>query len=128
MDIKFYEYIEGEPADIFMALTNQRSIELWSSLPADMSAEEGYEFSIFDGDIVGKNLKVIENQLIEQEWYFGDDNAQPSIVTIKLHPSKTGTSIEVRHTNIPADAFDNINEGWHDFYIGAIKHFFEDDE
>ena len=85
MDIKFYEYIEGEPTDIFMALTNPRSIELWSSLPADMSAEEGYEFSIFDGDIVGKNLKVIENQLIEQEWYFDDDNAAPSIVTIKLH-------------------------------------------
>ena len=77
MDIKFYQYIECEPADIFMALTNPRSIELWSSLPADMSAEEGYEFSIFDGDIVGRNLKIIENQLIEQESYFGDESAEP---------------------------------------------------
>ena len=43
-------------------------------------------------------------------------------------PANHGTSVEVRHTNIPADAFDNINEGWREYYIGAIKHFCEDEE
>lgn len=128
MDIKFYQFIDAEPEDVFMSLTNPRSIELWSSLPADMSAEEGYEFSIFDGDIVGRNIKVIENEMIQQEWYFGEENAEPSIATIKLHPDKTGTTVEVRHTNIPDEAYENINEGWREYYIGAIKHFCEDDE
>ena len=54
--------------------------------------------------------------------------AEPSIATIKLHPDKTGTTVEVRHTNIPDEAYENINEGWREYYIGAIKHFCEDDE
>ncbi len=128
MDIKFYEFIDAEPSDVFMALTHPRSIELWSGMPANMSVDEGYEFAIFDGDIAGRNLKVVENELLEQEWYFDDDVSAPSIVTIKLHPQKGGTSVEVHHTNIPAEAFDNINEGWHEYYIGAIKHFCEDEE
>ncbi len=127
MDIKFYQYIEAEPEEIFLALTNPFTIELWSDLPAKMDDQEGTEFELFDGDICGKNLKIDPNKEIVQEWYFGDDNAEPSIATIKLHVHKTGTQVEVRHTNIPADAFENINEGWREYYIGAVKRFFEED-
>jgi activator of HSP90 ATPase len=61
-----------------------------------------------------------------QEWYF-DELPEPSIVTIKLHPKGTGTSIELKHTNVPEDAYENIKEGWEEYYIGAIKRFFEED-
>ncbi|MBI9067533.1 MAG: SRPBCC domain-containing protein [Salinivirgaceae bacterium] len=125
-NIKFYQFIEAEASEIFLALTNPFTIELWSDAPAKMDAKEGTEFELWDGDICGKNLKVIENKELVQEWYF-DDLAEPSIVTIKLHPEKTGTSVELNHTNIPEDAYENINEGWREYYIGAIKRFFEEE-
>ena len=47
---------------------------------------------------------------IVQQWFFeGHDEA--SIVTLLIHPHKKGTSVELKHTNIPDDAFDNISEG-----------------
>lgn len=126
MEIKFYQYIEAEPEEIFLALTNPFTIELWSDMPAKMDANEGTEFELWEGDICGKNLKIVPNKEIVQEWYF-DDLPEPSIATIKLHPHKTGTNVEVKHTNVPDEAFENINEGWREFYIGAIKRFFEEE-
>ncbi|MCK9208414.1 MAG: SRPBCC domain-containing protein [Salinivirgaceae bacterium] len=126
MEIKFYEYIEATPEEIFLALTNPFTIELWSDSPAKMDANEGTEFELWDGDICGRNLKVVTNQELVQEWYF-DEQSEPSVATIKLHPHKTGTQVEVKHTNVPDEAFKNINDGWHEAYIGAIKRFFEED-
>ena len=122
-----YEVITAEPEEIFLALTNPFTIELWSGNKAVMDDKEGTEFSLWDGDIVGKNIKVIQNKELVQEWYF-DNLDEPSLVTIKLHPKGAeSTSVEVRHTNIPDEAYENINEGWREFYIGAIKSFFEED-
>lgn len=125
-NLKFYTQIDAEPEEIFLALTNPFTIELWSDSPAKMDAREGTEFELWDGDISGKNLKVIKNKELVQEWYFGDQEEQ-SLVTIKLHPDGTGTSVELRHENIPDDAYENIEEGWRNFYIGAIKRFFEEE-
>lgn len=125
-DIKFYKFIEAEPEEIFRALTNPFTIELWSDAPAKMDDKEGTEFELWDGDICGKNLKVVENKELVQQWYF-DTEGEDSIVTIRLHEDKSGTNVELRHTNIPDDAFENINEGWREYYIGSIKRFFEEE-
>ena len=88
--------------------------------------EEGFEFNLWDGDIVGKNLTVEPGVRIIQQWYFGEEDEEaPSIVEIKLWEVKTGTSIELLHTNIPDEAFENILEGWDDSYFGAIIKLFE---
>ena len=126
MEVKFYQYIEAEPEEIFLALTNPFTIELWSDSSSKMDAEEGSEFELWDGDVCGKNIKVVPNKELVQEWYF-DDLKEPSIATIKLHIHKSGTNVEVKHINIPEDAFNNINEGWREYYIGAIKRFFEEE-
>lgn len=126
MDIKFYQYIEAEPEEVFLALTNPFTIELWSGMPAIMEAKAGTEFELLDGDICGMNIEVVENEKLVQEWYFGEI-PEPSIATIKLHKQKSGTSVEIKHTNIPDKAFENIDEGWREYYVGAIKRFFEEE-
>ena len=72
-----------------------------------MSTEPGSEFSMWEGSIVGKNLEFEENKKIVQQWYF-DGQPEESIVTIKLHPDKNGTSVELRHTNIPDADYDDL--------------------
>jgi activator of HSP90 ATPase len=92
-----------------------------------MKAEVNTEFSLWDGSIMGMNLELEEGKKIVQEWYFGEQN-EPSIVTIKLHPHKKGTSAELTHTNIPDEAFADICEGWDKYYFGALIDFYEDEE
>ena len=91
-----------------------------------MSTTTGTEFSLWSGSIVGKNLEFEEGKKIVQEWYFGDQEP-PSIVTIKLHEDKKGTSVELRHVNIPDEAFEEIASGWDHSYFGSLLDFYEED-
>jgi activator of HSP90 ATPase len=124
-DFKKYYRIPATPEEIYIALTNPLTIELWTGETAIMSTEPGSEFSMWDGSIVGKNLEFEEGKKIVQQWYF-DGQPEPSVVTIKLHPDKTATSIELRHTNIPDSDFTDISEGWDNSYFGPLSEFFED--
>ncbi len=119
--------IESEIGDVFAALTNPFTIELWSGYKAEMDANAGTEFSLWEGDICGVNLEVEEDKRLVQEWYFGEQE-EKSIVTMKLFQERRFTKIELTHTNIPDEAYDDICEGWNDFYLGAIKEFLEVDE
>jgi len=123
-DYKTYFEIKAEPEDVFTALTNPFTIELWSGETAKMSENPGEEFSLWGGDIVGKNIEVVKNEKLIQQWYFGEEGAE-SIVSIKLWPKKNSTSVELLHTNIPNEAYENMVEGWNDAYFGAIKALLE---
>ncbi|SMO47873.1 SRPBCC domain-containing protein [Solitalea koreensis] len=122
-NIKKYYVINATPEELYVALTNPITIQLWSGEPAEMSTEPGSEFSLWDGSICGQNLEFEENRKIIQKWYFGDQE-EDSIVTIILHPDKHGTSVELRHTNIPDGELDDMLYGWDNYYFGAIEDFY----
>jgi activator of HSP90 ATPase len=115
--------INAEPSDVYSALTNPYTIGLWSGYPAIMSEEPGSEFSLWEGDITGKNLEFIKDRKIVQEWYFGDQK-EKSIVTITIQPDREDSQVTVEHMNIPDEDFEDIAEGWREYYFGAIFNFF----
>lgn len=115
--------VKAKPEEIFQAITNPLTIELWSGYPAQMNAQENTEFSIFEGSISGRNLKIIPNQQLIQEWYFGESK-EHSVVTINLIPLKNKTKVELIHTNVPNDVYEEFEEGWKKYYWGAIKEYF----
>jgi activator of HSP90 ATPase len=123
-DYKKYYLIPAAPAEVYMALTNPLTLELWTGDAAVMSTEPDSEFSLWDGSIVGKNLEFEPDKKIIQQWYF-DGQPEASIVTIKLHHDKAGTSAELRHTNIPDDDYDDMVDGWNESYFGALADFYE---
>lgn len=123
-DFKNYYLIQASPEEVYLALTNPLTISLWTGAEAVMSTEPGSEFSLWDDSIVGRNIEFVENKKIVQQWYFGD---QPeSIVTFILHPDKNGTSLELRHTNIPDSDYEDMIDGWNLNYFGALQDFYED--
>lgn len=122
-DFKKYYLIPATPEEIYIALTNPATIQLWTGEPAEMSTEPGSEFSLWEGSIVGRNIAFEEGKKIQQEWYFGDQEP-PSIVTIKLHPHKSGCSVELLHTNIPDEAYEEMVEGWNENYFARLEEFY----
>lgn len=122
-DYKKYYLLPATPAEVYLALTNPVSIEIWTGEPAEMVAEPNTGFSLWEGSIQGKNLEFEEGKKIVQQWYFGDQEPA-SIVTIKLHADKHGTSAELKHTNIPDEDYDDIVEGWNTAYFGSLEDFF----
>jgi activator of HSP90 ATPase len=125
-DFKKYYSISATPEEVYAALTHEGTIQLWTGDKVEMKAEVGSEFSLWDGSIVGKNLEFEEGKKIVQQWYFGEEG-EPSIVTIKLHDDKGATSLEVRHTNIPDEDYEDIIDGWNNQYIASLIEFYEEE-
>jgi len=122
-NIKRYYELHASPADVYNALTNKAMLEIWTGEPAEMEPVSGTLFSLWDGNISGTNIEFEENRKIVQQWFFGDETII-SLVTIKLHDHKRGTSVELIHTNIPDDAYENISDGWDEDFFGSLAELF----
>lgn len=124
-DYKKYFVIPAPPEDVYRALTHPATIHLWSGEEAEMSTEPGSEFSLWEGSITGKNIEFVQDKKIVQQWYFGEQKEE-SVVSITLHAHAQGTSAELRHNNIPDEAYDDIVEGWNEVYFASLIEFYEE--
>lgn len=129
-DYKKHFILAAPPEEVYAALTNPATIQLWTGEVAEMSTEPGSEFSLWEGSIVGKNLEFEADKKIVQQWYFMEDEEEeeetPSIVTIKLHSSPKGTDVELKHVNIPDEAYEDIIAGWNEQYFGSLIDFYKE--
>jgi activator of HSP90 ATPase len=126
-EFKKYFLIKALPQDVYAALTNPEIIAIWTGEKAEMSVIPESEFEWWNGDICGKNIEFEQDKKIVQQWYFGEeDTDRPSVVTLKLHADKKGTSLEVHQTNIPDEAFGNITEGWQETIVNSICDLLEE--
>jgi activator of HSP90 ATPase len=112
--------IEASVEDVFDALTNPKTIEKWSGVPAKMENKIGGVFNLWDGFIYGTNTDVIENKKLVQNWY-SRGWEQPSKVTIDLseREDKT-TTLVLNHENVPLDSEYDFEIGWKKYYMGKI--------
>lgn len=121
-DFKKRYTLNATPADVYNAMTNPLMIEIWTGEPVVMSTEPGSEFQIWDGAIIGENVEFIQDKLIVQKWFFGEED---SLVTIRLHADRKGTLVELNQTNIPDEAYENMVEGWNVDYFGNLRQLYE---
>lgn len=122
-DFKKYYIVNETPDQVYLALTNPLTVMLWTGAEAEGTDQAGSDFSMMGGAIEGKILQLEPGKKIVQQWYFGDQEEE-SVVTILLHPHGQGTSVELRHSNIPDNDFEDIVEGWNDVYFADLQDFY----
>ena len=91
--------------------------------PAKISAKEGSDYSAHSGYITGKNLQLIPNRLIVQSWRAQSWSAEDvdSTFVIYLEPQGVDTLLHAIHANLPDNAADSIDSGWHKMYWEPIR-------
>ena len=120
------EYVIQAPLSaVFDALTNPEIIAEWSGSPAEMEAEPGGSFYFWNGSIYG-TIKEISPTKIVQEWQ-EESWETTSKVTFTLSKDGEVTRLKLVHINIPSGAFDNINEGWDEYYMNPMIELLESD-
>ena len=119
------KYVIKAPIEkVWQALVDPNIIEKWGAGSAKMTDKENFEFSLWGGDIFGKNTKVIPKKILEQDWY-GGKWEQPSKVVFTLLEKSGITELSLAQNNIPDSQAENIDSGWDDYYLGAIKDYLE---
>jgi uncharacterized protein YndB with AHSA1/START domain len=122
-DYKKYFIVNESPDQVYLALTNPLTIMLWTGTEAEGTDKEGAEFSMMGGAIEGKVLQLEPGKKIVQQWYFGEQQ-EASVVTFLLHLHGQGTSVELRHSNIPDGDFEDITDGWNNVYFADLQDFY----
>ena len=117
-------HIKAPAESVWQALVDPKIITKWGGGPATMSDKKGQKFELWGGDIHGTNTKVVNNKLLEQDWYSGNWE-KPSQVIFKLIANKGATKLELIHKNVPEKDLKDIDQGWKDFYLGPIKELLE---
>jgi len=125
MGIVKKEYKISAPiGEVWKALIQPEIIAEWGGRPIKMDANVGTEFKLWDGDIHGKNIEVVKEKKLVQEWFSGDW-IKPSIITFTLRIQDYKTILELEQIDVPDEEVDNIDQGWNDYYIGPMKKFLE---
>lgn len=118
-------YLINAPLEkVWQALINPKIIDDWGGGDAKMSEDEEFEFSLWSGDIHGKNIEVIKNEKLVQEWMAGKWD-EYSKVTFTLSEMDGKTKIELLHENIPDNEAGEIADGWTKYYLGSLKELLE---
>jgi len=116
--------IKAPVEQVWKGLTDTEIIDKWGGGPAKMSGKEGASFSLWGGDIHGKNLKVNQKKLLQQEW-ISKDNDMPGTVTFTLKESKGVTTVTLVHEGVSDKSYDDLSDGWKNYYLGPLKKLLE---
>lgn len=113
---------------VWQALVDTEIIDDWGGGPAQMNDRVGAEFSLWGGDIRGKNIEVINpptgGKKLVQQWQ-EDDWDNFSKVTFTLSEEGNKTKLDLLHEDIPDNEAKDIEDGWKTYYLGPLKELLE---
>lgn len=116
--------LPGNPQRLYEALLDSRQFAIFSGLPAEIDPKVGGAFSMFGGQIVGRNIELVPNVRIVQAWRPTHwDAGVYSVVRFELKPHATGTMVVLDHTGFPEGDFDSLTRGWKMHYWEPLQKY-----
>ncbi len=112
------------PTDVYDVLTNSEAFaRMTGGKKAEISAEAGGSFSMFDGAITGRHVELVPGQRVVQAWR---SQAWPegvySIVKFELSSDGGKTHLVFDQSGHPDAAHDMLSDGWHKMYWEPMAH------
>ena len=118
--------IKASPARVYEAIISADQFSEVTGAPAEISSDEGGEFSCFGGQITGRHIELSPEQRIVQDWRV---KAWPegvySEVRFELSASGDATTLELTHTGYPEGSAEHLEPGWHKMYWQPLKAYLE---
>ena len=111
--------------DLYDLYMNAKKHSATTGAPAKISGKEGSAYSVHDGYIKGKNLRLIKNKLIVQTWRASDwsPDDYDSTFIISLEQEGKNAVLHAIHANVPDKHAKGIDKGWHEYYWEPWKKY-----
>jgi activator of HSP90 ATPase len=116
----------ASPEDIYRAFLSTKEHTEFTSSNARCSAKEGRRFTAWDRYISGKNIELVKDKKIVQEWKTTEwpEGHEPSILTLTLKSDGNGTRLNMIQTKVPASQYEEYNKGWYESYWDPMNEYF----
>ena len=94
------------------------------NIPAEIAAEPGGAFKLFNGFIFGRNLELVANERIVQAWRVAYwPQGAWSLARFVLVEQGSDTKVIFDHTGFPKGDADHLLEGWNGNYWQPLAKF-----
>jgi activator of HSP90 ATPase len=113
---------KATPHEVYEMLMDSKKHSRFSQDRANISRKIGGKFTAYGGWIEGKNLKLVKDKEIVQEWRGKDwPKGHYSTVKFMLKKAGNGTKLMFSQDGIPVDKYKDISSGWKEFYWERMK-------
>ena len=120
--IKQTVHINASPQDVYEAYTDAKKHADFTGAKVKFENKVGGKFDIWGGELTGENVEFVPGKKIVQEWRANDwPEGHFSGLTINLEPENEGTRLILVQENVPDDKADEIDDGWHQYYLKPIN-------
>lgn len=118
--------IKAPPSDVYDALMDSRKHSKFTGGKASISRKIGGKFTAYDGYIEGVNLELVLNEKIVQSWRGSDwPEGHYSRATFALKKVPGGTQLSFTQSGVPEEFYEDISQGWRDYYWKPMKELLE---
>jgi activator of HSP90 ATPase len=125
-DVKQTVTFKAAPHEVYEALMDSKKHSKFTGDKASISRKVGGKFSAFDGYSEGTNLELEPDKKIVQTWRASDwPEGHFSKATFSFKEIPGGTRLTFTQTGIPAKQYDDIAQGWRDYYWAPMKEMLE---
>jgi activator of HSP90 ATPase len=94
----------SSPEAVYRAFLSSKEHAQFTGSEAKCSARVGGRFTAWDKYISGKNIKLVKDKMIVQEWKTSEwpEGYEPSILKISLKKESEGTQVSMIQSRVPA--------------------------
>jgi activator of HSP90 ATPase len=116
----------SSPEAVYRAFLSSKEHAQFTGSEAKCSARVGGRFTAWDMYISGKNIKLVRDKMIVQEWKTSEwpEGYEPSILKISLKKKGAGTQVNMIQSRVPASQVDQYDNGWYESYWEPLKRYF----
>ncbi|CDK25234.1 unnamed protein product [Kuraishia capsulata CBS 1993] len=111
------------PADVlYLTLLEKNRVSAWTRSQAEISPEEGTEYSLFGANVTGRILKLTAPTGIVMSWRLKSWKPEHyATLTIALEQGSSATKMVVDFEGVPIGQEDVVRDNFEDYYIRCIK-------
>ncbi|KAJ3268917.1 hypothetical protein HK104_005231 [Borealophlyctis nickersoniae] len=133
VDLPVIDLYFGVSADVlYETILDPKKFGEATGMPGTGDGKVGGEFSYADGWCTGRNVHLVPNKLIVQEWREGawPETIPSSTVIYRFAKSATPdhTRVTLTHIGVPQTAKPLLEKGWYDYVFNPIKKHLKDDK
>jgi activator of HSP90 ATPase len=92
---------------------------------ANLSRKVGGKFTVWGGQLEGRNLLIVPNKMIVQAWratHWPASDAD-SILVLQFSRAPSGGRVDIVHANVPVHDHKGVSQGWPKFYWKPWKKY-----
>jgi uncharacterized protein YndB with AHSA1/START domain len=112
--------LPASPDEVFDAWTTPSRMAAWMSpvgaAEAEVDLRVGGSFRVVMVEALlehrGEYLEIERPTRLVFTWVSAFTGADPSVVTVELHPHDDGTRVVLTHEHLPEDVVDGHRDGW----------------